>query len=329
MRAPAVLAAAGAAAAGAPALFLYFRVWPEIVVPAYFVSRGALLYRDVFFPHTPLLILATGFLGRIFGFSTQIASGVSGGDLLEALALLLAIPTLRPLRRCLPSAWRLRFPAAAMLLGAFGMAWPRWSLPHLAALSGLASLLAARAILVAATVLREPAHASGRVRRLGLVRAGGRPPRESCGRGDSFRWLSPRRPGRRARLRLGRPGYRVLRRAGARAHSARRCLPELLPRVRKLYAITGTTTPDGTYANATFCTSSAAKAWGRASSRRFRAIQARSSSFRNPRGRTARRSRPPSSTASSSHGWRPSRPCATGRNGGWSDNMARCPTVSS
>ena len=52
-----ILIAAGAVAAGLPAYLLFFGVWPEIVVPAYFASRGGVLYETVFFPHTPLLIL--------------------------------------------------------------------------------------------------------------------------------------------------------------------------------------------------------------------------------------------------------------------------------
>lgn len=46
--------------------------WPEIVTPAYFVTRGSLLYRDVFFPHTPLLILLTAAGGSLFGFGVGL-----------------------------------------------------------------------------------------------------------------------------------------------------------------------------------------------------------------------------------------------------------------
>jgi hypothetical protein len=418
MRAPAVLAAAGAAAAAVPALILYFRVWPEIVVPAYFVGRGALLYRDVFFPHTPLLILATGLLGRLFGFSAilfraiagsamaacgallvlgtrphrrsragaiagllagvplfvfwtvylegptlwpepflapmvlsaalalerferrgtrgalvcgglvlglailvkqtsawialaallwfllrsrrrsvgaalllacticvpyaafgaawglafgtlshlrwtlmtplsrefsrQIATGLTGGDLLEAVALVLVIPADGLLRRCLPSARRLRSPAAAMLLGAFGMTWPRWGLLHVAAASGIAALLAARAILVARTVLRQPRHRAAGPVRLASFALGGTLL-------TSHAAIAILSGGSLLRDRIGGPAFGWNDAATASfAEEVRARIPpggaflNFHRAYENLYAITGTTTPDGTYANATF-----------------------------------------------------------------------------
>ena len=73
-----LLVVAGALGAGAPAFFEFFRVWPEIAAPAYFVSRGWQLYENVLFPHTPLLILLTAALGKVFGFSSLLFRGIAG-----------------------------------------------------------------------------------------------------------------------------------------------------------------------------------------------------------------------------------------------------------
>jgi len=66
-------------AAGAlPAFALSLVAWPEIVTPAWFVSRGYLLYDAVFFPHTPLLILGTAGAGTLAGFSAATFRAVAG-----------------------------------------------------------------------------------------------------------------------------------------------------------------------------------------------------------------------------------------------------------
>lgn len=77
----------GAVAASLPAFFLLFLVWPEIAVPAYFVSRGGLLYETIYFPHTPLLILLLGFVGKLFGFSALLFRSVAGVSLAACGAL--------------------------------------------------------------------------------------------------------------------------------------------------------------------------------------------------------------------------------------------------
>jgi len=74
--------------AALPAFFLFFGVWPEIVVPAYFVSRGGLLYETIFFPHTPLLILVLAGLGKVFGFSALLIRAVAAGSMAACGALL-------------------------------------------------------------------------------------------------------------------------------------------------------------------------------------------------------------------------------------------------
>jgi hypothetical protein len=68
----ALTAAACAALAALPPFFLAVEAWPEIVVPAYFITRGGVLYDSIIFPHTPLLILFTALLGKIFGFSATL-----------------------------------------------------------------------------------------------------------------------------------------------------------------------------------------------------------------------------------------------------------------
>ncbi len=45
------------------------RAWPETLVPAYLVSRGWMLYRDVKFAHMPLWIAIEAVIGGILGFN--------------------------------------------------------------------------------------------------------------------------------------------------------------------------------------------------------------------------------------------------------------------
>jgi hypothetical protein len=98
------LVAAGAVAAGLPAFLLFFGVWPEIVVPAYFVSRGGLLYETVTpgGPHTPLLILILAASGKVFGFSALLFRFVSGVSMAASGALL--VLGVRPARKGLAGA---------------------------------------------------------------------------------------------------------------------------------------------------------------------------------------------------------------------------------
>jgi hypothetical protein len=55
--------------AAAIPFFVTIRASPEIIVPAYFMTRGSLLYQEIFFPHTPMLLSAVAGLGSVFGFS--------------------------------------------------------------------------------------------------------------------------------------------------------------------------------------------------------------------------------------------------------------------
>jgi len=104
-----LVVAAGTLAAGLPAFFLFFAVWPEVVVPAYFVSRGALLYETIYFPHTPLLILFIAVPGKAFGFSALLFRSISAASMAACGALL--VIGVRPARKG-PSG-----PLAGLLLG--------------------------------------------------------------------------------------------------------------------------------------------------------------------------------------------------------------------
>ena len=103
------LVAAGAVAAGLPAYLLFFGVWPEIVVPAYFASRGGVLYETVFFPHTPLLILGLAAAGKVFGFSALLIRSVTAASM-AACGVLLVLGV-RPARKGLAG------PIAGLLVG--------------------------------------------------------------------------------------------------------------------------------------------------------------------------------------------------------------------
>jgi len=63
-------------------LFQTVFVWPEIVVPAYFISKGAILYRDVFFAHTPLFILLVSAAGRVLGWNGGLFRAIACFSLL-------------------------------------------------------------------------------------------------------------------------------------------------------------------------------------------------------------------------------------------------------
>ena len=78
--------------ASSPGRFFVFPIhaWPEIVVPAYFVARGARLYDSIFFPHTPLLILTIALGGKLFGFSSLLFKGIVGTSMAATGALLVA-----------------------------------------------------------------------------------------------------------------------------------------------------------------------------------------------------------------------------------------------
>lgn len=71
-----------------PAFALSLVAWPEIVTPAWFASRGYLLYDAIFFPHTPLLILGTAGAGALAGFSAATFRAVAGLSSGLAAALL-------------------------------------------------------------------------------------------------------------------------------------------------------------------------------------------------------------------------------------------------
>lgn len=100
---PLLWCAAAAGFGGGFVLPFVFAVqaWPEIVVPAYFVARGGVLYDTISFIHTPLLILTTAAAGKLFGFSATLFRVIVGVLLGACCAMLVA--SVRPKR--LRSLW--------------------------------------------------------------------------------------------------------------------------------------------------------------------------------------------------------------------------------
>lgn len=64
-------------AAGSVAFLCTVVAWPEMVVPAWMVSRGAVLYRDAIEPYTPALILLTASAGKLAGFHAGLFRALS------------------------------------------------------------------------------------------------------------------------------------------------------------------------------------------------------------------------------------------------------------
>ena len=87
-RATVALAALAALLAGALPFLVSATAWPEIVTPAWFVTRGMRLYDQILFPHTPALILLTALAGSVFGFHGSVLRAVPAGALAAAAALL-------------------------------------------------------------------------------------------------------------------------------------------------------------------------------------------------------------------------------------------------
>jgi hypothetical protein len=98
------LSIAGGIAAAAIPFFVAVDAAPEIVVPAYFIAHGGVMYDTIFYPHTPLLLLTLAAAGKLFGFSAilfrllvAIAAGSAGFLIVRAsanrwAALLIAVP---------------------------------------------------------------------------------------------------------------------------------------------------------------------------------------------------------------------------------------------
>lgn len=127
---PAALALAGAALAAASAYRLGATAWPEIVTPAWFVTRGLVLYDAIFFPHTPLLILLTAALGGAFGFSAAVLRAVPALAL-GACGALVVLGT-RPGRASGAAAGLLAGVPALVLLTVYAEGPALWPEPFLA-----------------------------------------------------------------------------------------------------------------------------------------------------------------------------------------------------
>jgi hypothetical protein len=87
-RAAAPIAALAALLAGALPFVVSVTAWPEIVTPAWFVTRGVRLYDGILFPHTPLLILLTAAAGALFGFTANVLRAIPALALAAAAALI-------------------------------------------------------------------------------------------------------------------------------------------------------------------------------------------------------------------------------------------------
>lgn len=83
-----VLALLGALAAAAVPFLVRIRAWPEIAAPAYFLSRGGVLYDTIFYPHTPVLIATLAALGRLVGFSGGLFRGAVSASMAATAAVL-------------------------------------------------------------------------------------------------------------------------------------------------------------------------------------------------------------------------------------------------
>ena len=70
------------------AFHIRLRAWPETLVPAWLVSRGWMLYRDVKFAHTPLWIGVEALIGRALGFNAPALRVLSLGPAFLAHAAL-------------------------------------------------------------------------------------------------------------------------------------------------------------------------------------------------------------------------------------------------
>ncbi len=66
--------------------------WPEMIVPAYFMTRGGVFYKTIFFVHTPFVMSALAAAGALFGFSAAlIRAFVSAGMAATALLIILSV----------------------------------------------------------------------------------------------------------------------------------------------------------------------------------------------------------------------------------------------
>ncbi|HEY3350403.1 MAG TPA: glycosyltransferase family 39 protein [Thermoanaerobaculia bacterium] len=108
-RAAAPIAALAALLAGALPFVVSVTAWPEIVTPAWFVTRGVRLYDGILFPHTPLLILLTAAAGALFGFTPNVLRAIPALSLAAAGGLV--VLGTRPHRRARSG------PRAALALG--------------------------------------------------------------------------------------------------------------------------------------------------------------------------------------------------------------------
>jgi hypothetical protein len=184
------------------------------------------------------------------GFAGEISTVVPWQDVLDGVSIFLFFPAILLLARNLPGSRIPRSPAPWVAIGVFGMAWPRWGLLHLAGAAGIVALTAARAVLVAVTTNRRrrksraarksPSFLLGSallaVHVVVALVAGGALAASGLS-GPAFWWDDAGTAALAERVRARLRGGPFLNFSLASEN---------------LYAITGSTTPDGTYANANF-----------------------------------------------------------------------------
>ena len=184
------------------------------------------------------------------GFARDVATGIRAKDLLDSASAFLVFPALFLLARGLPGSWILRSPAAWVAIGVFGMAWPRWSLLHLAGATGIVGLAGARAFLVAVVSSRRRRRSRAARKPLSFLLggallavhaavalfAGGALVMGGLSR-HALWWNDPATTAIAEKVRARVAGGAFL---------------NFHPAYENLYAITGSTTPDGTYVNANF-----------------------------------------------------------------------------
>jgi hypothetical protein len=182
------------------------------------------------------------------GFAGDVASGMNGKDFLAGASVFLVLPAFLLVAGALPGNRILRSPAPWVALGVCGMAWPRWGLLHLAGATGILALSAARAAILSIVAFRKWRRRSagpGRILLFALgeallvihlavaVLAGAALVLRGLG-GPAFLWDDPATAALAEKVRARVRGGSFL---------------NVYIAYENLYALTGKSTPDGTYVN--------------------------------------------------------------------------------
>jgi hypothetical protein len=63
--------------------------WPEMIVPAYFLTRGGLFYKTIFFVYTPFVMSVLAATGALFGFSAALFRAVVSAAMAATASLIM------------------------------------------------------------------------------------------------------------------------------------------------------------------------------------------------------------------------------------------------